>query len=134
MNKNIIICSILFALVNLILGKFDLFVGLFFLTLIFIPILYLSFRSNSLAINTFILTIFFSLYLSFLLFYINFSDYNQFINFSFNELDQLKLFIKIGLISLSFVIFSIFLKKILILLNLDFFKSFLPLVSPGISL
>ena len=113
MNKNIIIFLILFALINLILGKFDLFLGLFSLIVIFIPILYLSFKSNLLAIKTFTSTIFICLYFSFLFFYINFNEYDQFINFSFNDLDQLKIFIKIGLIMLCFVIFAIYFEKVI---------------------
>jgi len=113
MIKNTIIGLSLITLICLIVGELDLFVGLFFLIIIFIPLIYLSYWSNSLIIITFILSIFFCLYFSFLFFYMIFDEYSQFISFSFNDIDQLKIFVKLGLISLIFVIFGIFFHTII---------------------
>lgn len=105
MDKKIYISIFVISLLNLLFGKIYFFLGLIFLIIIFIPILTLSNKSSMLSLKVFNWTVFSCMFFGFYFFYFDFNTYNQFIYFSFEDLDYLEVFVKVGLFSLFVVIF-----------------------------
>ncbi len=122
MDKKIYISIFVISLLNLLFGKIYFFLGLIFLTIIFFPILTLSNKSSMLSLKVFNWTVSSCMFFGFYFFYLYFNTYNQFIYFSFEDLDYLEVFVKVGLFSLFVVIFVRLYEKVLGRSKFKYFK------------
>ena len=122
MDKKIYISIFLISLVNLLFGKVQLSLGLILLTIIFMPILILSNKSSMFSLKVFNWIVFSCMFFGFNLFYFNFNNYDQFIYFSFEDLDYLDVFIKVGLFLLFIVVFIMIYEKSLGRSKFTYFK------------
>ena len=108
---NFFFILLVLSIVNLIFGNVDLFIGLIFAKIIFIPILILSSKSSMFSLKVFAWITFICIFSGFYFFYLEFDDYNQFIYFSYEDLDYLEVFAKVGLFLLVVVFFMLFYEK-----------------------
>ena len=100
-----------FSIVNLFFGNVSLCIGLIFAKIIFIPSIILSSKSSMFSIKVFAWITFICIYSGFYFFYLKFDDYNQFIYFSYEDLDYLEVFAKVGLFLLVVIFFILFYEK-----------------------